>query len=131
MDHGNVVFFNNCQERDHADRYRKFRSSAFYDLDPVRHAKIARNLPAGLRCIVFQNEPNGFARFDEYLLSAEELGRDDDENMSRVFLGKRVGTPKRFKKISLTNKEKHPLYGEVVNLKGHFKRPSVIWPKVR
>ncbi len=117
-----TVFFNNCRGRDHA---RLFGPTAFYDLNTTGlQAKMATNLTAGQECVVASYDDIGRVVFNWYVLSKETVEPDPDEPQTkvRVFRGKLL----KSEQMSKGKAAKTKPYSVFFNVRGDFKRPSVV-----
>lgn len=116
------VFFNNCRCRDHLGL---FGATAFYDLNTTGlQAKMATGLKPGQECVVASYDEEGGVVFGWYILSKESLEPDPDEPGThvRVFRGKLI----KSERLSKTNAAKTKPYSVFFNVRGGFKRPSVV-----
>lgn len=116
-----TVNFNNCRCRDHASLYGK---GAFYDLNTTGlQAAMATDLTPGEKCVVASYD-DGSVVFTWFTFSNETLEPDpeDPKTMVRVFYGK----PIKSERLSKTKAAKTKPYSVFFNVRGDFKRPSVI-----
>jgi hypothetical protein len=120
------TFFNNCRCRDHDGL---FGATAFFDLGTTgAQAEMATGLKPGDKCIVTAYDDEGGVIFSWYTLSRETVMADPSNpgTNSRLFFGKLTKT-KRLSKASAAKTEPYSVY---FNVRGNFKRPSVIKPRV-
>jgi hypothetical protein len=118
-----VVYFNNCNNFDHAATYGE---GAFFDLGVTgSQAKMAVNLPIGQVCVVASNPKGRQVVFGWYALTSEEVLRNE-ETESRVFFGTLLST-QTLAKAKATQMKR---YAAFFNVNGHFKRPSVLVAQV-
>jgi hypothetical protein len=116
------LFLNNCRRRDHA---RLFGKTAFYDLNTFGlQASMATDVVPGQKCIVASYNDDGDIQFDWYAFDKETLDANPDQKNTkvRVFHGKKLETETMSKKKAAGSRK----YGQFFNVKGGFKRPSVI-----
>lgn len=116
------VLLNNCRRRDHASLFGK---TAFFDLNTFGlQASMAANLARGQKCIVASYDDDGNVLFEWYVFEKETPEKDpDDQTISvRVFRGKKLKSETMSKKEAVRSEQ----YSAFFNVKGDFKRPSVI-----
>jgi hypothetical protein len=114
------VFFNNCNMREHARIYRR---DAIYDLNPYgQQAEMATGLKRGEECVVATPNDDGDIDFVWFSFSQEIRMPDENDNPSRVFIGKRL----RGETLSKAKAARTKPYSVYFNCNGHFKRRSVI-----
>ena len=114
--------FNNCRCRDHAGLFGK---GAFFDLNTTGlQATMATDLSRGDECIVATYDEDGAVVFDWYTFSKETLEPDPDDPKTkvRVFYGKQI----KSERLSKAKAAKTKPYSLFFNVRGDFKRPSVI-----
>jgi hypothetical protein len=115
-----IVYFNNCNRREHA---RLFGSGAFYDLYTIGfQATKANNLSVGQQCIVATPANDGQIVFSWYSFLRETVKPDDEGTPCRVFLGKFIKSDT----LSKGDASRDGLYSTFFDKNGNFKRHSVI-----
>jgi len=127
-----VYRFNNCHKRDHVYLYGR---DAFFDLETTGPQaevadRLARDLSAAEKCIVatpkIRGDVTSDITFDSYQFSRSEVRRDRERNVDcHVYFGKDSKT----ETLSRAHAKRHPIYKNFFNVKGHFKRPSVLRAK--
>jgi hypothetical protein len=116
------VFMNNCRCRDHVGL---FGANAFYDLNTTGlQARMATGLKPGQECVVASYDENGGVVFNWHTLSKESIEPDPDEPRTnvRVFRGKLI----KSERLSKGKAAKTKPYSVFFNVRGDFKRPSVV-----
>ncbi len=117
-----TVNFNNCRCRDHASLYK---TGAFFDLNTTGlQATMATDITRGDKCVVASYDNDGGVVFDWFTFSKETLEADPDDPKTkvRVFYGK----PIKSDRLSKSKAAKTKPYSVFFNVRGDFKRPSVI-----
>ena len=115
-----IVYFNNCQGREHAMMYG---SGAFYDLGTVGfQANKANNLKVGQECIVAEPTRDNQIAFRWFSFSHETVMLDNADNPCRVFFGKFIKLDTRPK----LDAARDGIYSPFFDKNGNFKRQSVI-----
>lgn len=118
-------YFNNCRARNHAVLYP---AGAFYDLYRFgRQANMATGLRPGDECVVATPAEGGDIDFTWFSFTHEGIMEMPDEpgTKVRVQFGKRI----RSEYLPKAEAARSDLYSVFFNVKGHFKRPSVIQPR--
>jgi hypothetical protein len=116
-------FLNNCRGYNHKETYG---GNAFYDLYCTGgQAEMAADLKRGEQCAVATPKEDGDIVFVWFKFDHEKIVQGEDGESIRVFFGKRL----RSETLSKTRAVKSGPYSVFFNIKGHFKRPSVIKPK--
>lgn len=130
--HGPIIYFNNCRDRDFLAHYgRHGVRDCFYDLGfDEPQASQAINLKPGQECIVATVDkidrktlplPKRPVRFDRYIFRREEELLDSEGKRSRVLCGEYVGTIAKHRQGIAP---KHfPMF---FNKRGHFLQRSTI-----
>ncbi len=116
------TFFNNCRCREHK---RLFRPPAFFDLNTTGpQSKIAIGLRRGEKCVVASYDEDRAVVFDWYTLSKESIEPNPSlpETYVRVFRGKLAKSVRLSKAKAVKTKP----YSVFFNVRGDFKRPSVV-----
>jgi len=124
MEEHEVVYFNNCINRDHVDLYGK---GAFYDLRmDSNQERLAVDLPVGQQCVVSKYAEDGRVEFNWYTFTHELQKKDENGDPERVLYGKHTST----EELSKSKAAKSKQYGPFFNRNGHFKRQMVICASV-
>lgn len=114
-----VYFFNNCHNRDHVGLYG---SRAFFDLGTAgRQGRQARNLLPGQTCVVAELADGNRVTFTWYSFTHEAILPNENEVISRVFIGRRLASetlpkPKAARSVR---------YSALFKANGEFKNGSV------
>ena len=117
---GLPVFFNNCRGRKHSELYE---GEAFYDLNLTgHHATLATDLRKGDKCVVATPDSSSVIDFSWFAFSHESILVDEHGTNCRVFFGEWLRS-EQLPKIKATQTEPYSVF---FNVKGHFKRQSVI-----
>ena len=123
------MYFNNCRKRNHV---RLYGNEAFFDLEtsgPQAEVanRLANELSVGDKCIVVTPEvvadTSSDVTFRSYRFSRHAVMLDRERNVHcHVYFGKLI----KPETMSRAEAIAHPIYSKFFNIKGHFKRLSVM-----
>jgi hypothetical protein len=125
MSSNQIVYFNNCRNRRHADIFSE--NDAFFDLNTTGlQSTKAMDLPVGQECVVATKVEGDRLLFSWYTLHTEKLIKDDSGTSCRVFLGHFNASEEMTKRKAVRSKR----YSAFFNNQGSFKRQSVAYGEV-